>query len=129
MPAGEYSFTIEQGATLQKTFAWRDDNDDPVPLTGYTARMQGRYNVTDPDPPIFEWTTENGNLTINAGQGEILLLVGAAETSAMDLDPQAGFSAGSCVYDLELESNTGVVTRLLKGRISLDPEVTRSVRS
>ena len=35
MSAGRYSFTIEQGATLDFELAYKDSNNNPINLTGY----------------------------------------------------------------------------------------------
>jgi len=42
MSAGKYSFTIEQGATLDFELAYKDSSDNPIDLTGYQGRMQIR---------------------------------------------------------------------------------------
>ena len=42
MSAGKYSFVIEQGATLSFEVQYKDSNDLPVDLTGYTGRLQIR---------------------------------------------------------------------------------------
>ena len=42
MSAGRYSFTIEQGATLDFELAYKDSDNNPVDLTGYQGRMQIR---------------------------------------------------------------------------------------
>jgi hypothetical protein len=42
MAAGRYSFTIEQGATLNFEIQYTDANGLPVDLTGYTGFMQIR---------------------------------------------------------------------------------------
>ena len=42
MSAGRYSFTIEQGATLDFELAYKDSDNNPVDLTGYQGRMQLR---------------------------------------------------------------------------------------
>jgi hypothetical protein len=86
----------------------------PVDLTGYTARMK----VKQPDiegTVVVELTTENGGITLNAN-GEILVTIAAAATELFD------FEAG--VYDLEIVSASGVVTRVVSGAVLLDREVT-----
>jgi len=39
MAAGKYSFTIEQGSTVDFEITYKDSNGNPVDLTGYQARM------------------------------------------------------------------------------------------
>lgn len=116
MAAGLYDFTIEQGATFQIDLTWKDQSLDPVDITGYTARMQIRASVTDPTV-LLELTTEDGLIILGTTDGKITLFLDAVTTAAITWDRG--------VYDLELVSPTGYVTRLLKGNITIDKEVTR----
>lgn len=116
MAAGSYDFTIEQGATFTATVTWRDANDALVNLTGYTARMQIRSAVTSPTVTL-ELTDSNGRITLGGAAGTVALTIAAADTEAI--------GAGTYVYDLELVSAAGVVTRLLEGGITVKAEVTR----
>ena len=113
MPAAKLNLTVEQGTTFTKRLTWRDKNKRPVPLTGYTARMQVRPSVTSAEV-ILELSTANGRITLGAG-GIIQLDLTPAETSAL----KAG------VYDLELTDISGRVTRLIEGKVTVSPEVTR----
>lgn len=115
MAAGIYNFTIEQGATFTKAFTWKDDDGNPVNLTGYTARMQCRASIGS-TATIFSYTTPSANLSIpTPANGTIALVISATDTS--------NFPVGG-VYDLELVSGA-TVTRLLQGTISLSGEITR----
>jgi uncharacterized protein involved in outer membrane biogenesis len=121
MPATEYDFTgdqaIEQGATWARQFVWRDSTGTPVNLTGYTARMQLRASAAATGAPLAELTTEDGTIVLGAGTGTVDLLVPAETT--------AGWTFTTGAYDLELEAADGTVTRLIKGRFKVSPEVTR----
>lgn len=119
MAAGSYDLNIEQGSTFEQEFIWQDTQTPPQPidLTGYTARLQIRTSYEAATPEI-ELTTANGRITLGGLLGTITLLLTDDETAALDWPSPA-------VYDLELESASGRVTRLLKGKATLDPEVTR----
>lgn len=116
MTAAAYDFVIEQGATLDKTFVWKDSTGTVINLSGYTARMQIRQTVGS-STILLELTTLNNRIIITPGQGKIQLLVAAADTGAIT------WQRGK--YDLELVSSTGVVTRLLYGDVEVSKEVTR----
>lgn len=116
MAAGTYNFTIEQGTSFTKDIVWKDSNGTPIDVTGYTARMQVRASVAAPEV-LLELTTEDDNIVMGTTDGKITLVLTDVETAALVWV--------SGVYDLEVESTTGVVTRLLKGTITVDPEVTR----
>jgi hypothetical protein len=112
--AGEYNFTIEQGATFNLLMTWRIDNV-PVNLTGYTARLQARIDVDETDT-ILSLTTGAG-ITLGGAAGTISLDQTATQTALLP--------KGEYVYDLELQSSGGIVTRLLQGELNISAEVTR----
>lgn len=116
MTAGTFNFTVELGATFLQTFRWKDKEGDLVDLSGYTARMHIRRYVNSESPEVI-LTTENGRITLGGADGTITLSLSAAETSAVDIP--------NGVYDLELESADGHVTRLLEGTVTFSREVTR----
>jgi hypothetical protein len=64
----------------------------------------------------LELTTANGRISLT-NAGVITLALTATETAAL--------AAGRYVYDLELVSSGGQVTRLLEGVVTVSPEVTR----
>jgi hypothetical protein len=87
----------------------------PVNLTGYTARLQARVDVDETDT-ILSLTTGAG-ITLGGAAGTISLDQSAAQTAVLP--------NGEYVYDLELQSSGGVVTRLLQGELNISAEVTR----
>jgi hypothetical protein len=116
MPAGKHNIYIEQGATWSLPLRWQDADENPMDLTGFTARMHIRKKVTDPAFEI-ELTTEDGGITLGGADGSIGLFISATDTAAIDIKTGA--------YDLELISPGGVVTRLLEGAVTVSFEVTR----
>jgi hypothetical protein len=81
-------------------------------LTGYTPRMQVR-DTHDSSTVLLTVTCSVSNAS-----GGIIRLQSTATTTS-------GIEEGIYVYDLEIESSTGVVTRLLQGNVTVTPEVTR----
>lgn len=124
MAAGTYDFTVEQGTTMEVPLVWKDSNNAVINLSGYTARMQARQTLAS-TTMLNEWTTENGGILIDGPTGTITLTATAVQTAAWAWPITAGQSAPTAVYDLEVVSPAGKVTRLLKGKITLDQEVTR----
>lgn len=116
MTAGIYDFTLEQGSTFTRDFIYKDANGAVVNLTGYSARMQIRQ-FKESEEKLFEATTANGKLVIAGALGKITLTIQPSDTNTVK------FSQG--VYDLEIESAGGVVTRLLQGVVTFDKQVTR----
>lgn len=116
MAATPYDIEIEAGATFRLPIIWKDGDGVAVNLTGYTARMQIRPVANSPTV-LASLTTENGGITLGGSTGEITLFMAPADTAAI--------TRARGVYDLELQSGSGEVTRLLKGCVTISPEVTR----
>jgi hypothetical protein len=114
MAAGELDLTIEQGTTYSQTLTWKIDGT-AVNLTGYTARMQARTDVTATTTILS--LTQSAGLTLGGVAGTIIIALTATQTTAL--------AAGNYVYDLELASSGGVVTRLVQGTLTISAEVTR----
>lgn len=111
------NMTCWQGASFDYTLTWKLDNV-PVNLTGYSARMQVRESF-DSTAVIMSLTNGSG-ITLGGTAGTILLAASATTTAAIDATP-----SGQYIYDLELVSDSSVVTRLVQGNFLVDPEVTR----
>ena len=129
MAAGKYSFTIEQGATVDFEIAYKDSSGNPINLTGYQARMQIRPSVGSNEvyitlssslDPCGTGLNLSGSNSINPPtSGTIGVYISAVSSSQLD------FTQG--VYDLELATGSGdcyVVTRLLEGEVRLSKNVT-----
>jgi len=118
-PAGLHNFLCNQGATFKRTLTWTDSAKNPRDLTGYTARMHVRSSV-DASGTIIQLTTANARIvlgTTTATKGQINLTISATDTAAL--------TPGQYVYDLELVSGGGEVTRLIEGNFVVKAEVTR----
>lgn len=113
MPAAKLNLTVEQGATFSKRLVWRDKNKRPVNLSGYTAKMQIRTSASSAEV-LFELSTSNNRITLLAG-GVIQL-----DISANDTDTIKGG-----VYDLKLYAPSGQEIRLVEGKVSVSPGVTK----
>lgn len=142
---GRANFVLPTGAHWTKDVQLLEaDGTTPVDLTGYTARMQVRA-TPDASTKILDLSSENGRITIDGPNGTVTVTIPAAQLTegpgGLDLSsitaPPAwvrevledltvfrGYGKVA-VYDLELVSAGGVVTRLLQGQVCFDPEVTR----
>ena len=130
MIAGVYNITIEQGSTFGRLISVEQPNltADPTgqtfenySLVAHTARMQIRRTI-DSATSMISLTTENGRITINPNivgnvrNNEISLLITAADTATLTT---------SGVYDLEIINSGGTVSKVIRGDMTLIPEVTR----
>jgi len=109
--------TIEQGSTFSLSINYKDSNGDTIDLSsGYSARMQCRVG-RDATSTVFSLTSAS-EIALAATDPNILITIPATTTSAYDA-PLDG------VYDIEIETTGGVVTKILKGRLLIEREVTR----
>lgn len=112
--ADTYDIEIDAGATFQLQVLWKDSDGDLINLTGYSARMHIRRTVEAEDIDV-ELASGSG-ITLGGTAGTIDIEIDDATTSGL---------SGSYVYDLELESGSGVVDRVIQGAVTVNPEVTR----
>ena len=137
MAAGRYSFTIEQGATLNFEIQYTDANGLPVDLTGYTGFMQIRSGFSgsagtttyltfpslsgsqyaDGFPSQSSFLSLSGsNLATPPVSGTIGIYAGWYATQELNF-------TGNAYYDLEITSGS-IRTRLLEGQVQLAKQVT-----
>jgi hypothetical protein len=114
--AATYHMTIDQGTTVSIDFQYRTSAGVPIPLTSYTARMQARPTQSSA-VTVMDCTTANGQLVVTGATGTVTLALTATQSAALDFD--------RAVYDIEIVSPAGVVTRLVQGTVTLSREVTR----
>ena len=107
------NFTAKQGADFSLNLVWKNDGV-LVDLTGYTARMQLKMSYADTVPALS--LTSGSGITLGGVLGTIDIAITAIQTAALQ--------ATTYLYDLELVSSGGQVTRLLEGKIKVTPEVT-----
>lgn len=111
-----HDLVIPQGSSWTQVLNWKTGSPAAfVNTTGFSARMQLRTSYSAASATL-ELTTANGRISLT-NAGVITLSLSATETAAL--------AAGRYVYDLELVSSGGLVTRLLEGIVTITPEVTR----
>jgi hypothetical protein len=108
-----YDLRIPQGVTWSVSVPVLAADNTPVSnLAGYSAKAQVRDDAGD---VLHEWSVAAGNMTL--GSGEVVLEVSPATS--------AGWAWRFARFDLELTDPFGDVTRLVKGSVFVDAEVTR----
>ena len=90
--------------------------NQPVPLVGYSARMQIRESVDSPTV-IYEASSSVGQIVLNNNLGTITITIPASATTL--------FTFTTAVYAVELFDSNGKVIPFLVGNLTLVPEVTR----
>lgn len=127
--ASVYNMSLTRGSTWNESFTYTDEAGVPIPLTGYTARMQirtlaGRTGLTTATTLIMDLTTENDRLTITELDGKVDIDVSSVDTLLLSpLNKRVRY-----VYGLELVDasvSPEIVIPFLTGRISVYPEIPR----
>jgi hypothetical protein len=114
MTPGLVHFVCPQGTTFQRTLTYTLD-EAPINLSGYSARLQVRQAHYSTDPLVS--LVSGSGISISGSAGIIDIEISSSDTSDM--------VAGTHVYDLEIESPSGVINRLIEGNFTVTPEVTR----
>jgi hypothetical protein len=131
MAAGKYNFTIEQGTTVDFEIQYKDSNNNPVDLTGYSGRMMIRSNFADNSPSTYLTLSSSRNTdgtglnfsgssgTKSPTSGSIGIYIASCTSSALTFT--------TARYDLEIYSGSNpcpYTVRLLEGQVNLSKQVT-----
>jgi len=106
------NLTVDQGATFNAQIDITDDSSNAQNLTGYSVAGQIRKSYDSTTYTAFSASVSN------ATGGTITISLTSTQTNAL--------SAGRYVYDVEITSSGGVVTRVLEGQVEVTPGVTRA---
>ncbi len=140
----ETNLIMKLGVDWTRVLSYKQADGQPVNLTGYTARMQVRSHPSS-NIAILDLTTQNGGIAIDGPTGVITLTVTHAQLTegptglhlgtitapptllSEDLDNGIKYSGTGkiALYDLDLISPGGIITKLLTGKVCFDPSVTR----
>jgi hypothetical protein len=101
---------IDQGTDYATTIKLADDNDQPINLEGYTGRAQIRKYYTS-------LTSFDFDVDISANTGEVTLTMSSSLTEQI--------TAGRYVYDIKLEDENGIISRIMEGLVTITPSATK----
>lgn len=104
------NLVIDQGTSFQSVLNYRDDNQDPINLTGYTGAGQIRKHYSSSNSTSFTITLGGANGTV---------------TLALSANTTANLVSGRYVYDIEITNGSGLVSRIFEGIVTVTPQVTR----
>lgn len=110
--AAKANIVIDQGADFSTSITVTDAYGSIVDLSGYTGEGQIRKHYTSTTAVDFTVTFSTPRT-----DGIVTLSLSNLQTANME--------AGRYVYDVELTTAGGVVTRLAEGIATVTPQVTR----
>ncbi len=107
------NLVVDQGSTYEVDIDVTDKFGNALDLTGYSAAAQLRKTYSSS-------TSINFTATIPApvSDGVVNIKLTSTQTNAL--------KAGRYVYDVEITSSGGAVTRVVEGQIEVTPGVTRA---
>lgn len=114
--SAKYDFKLNQGTDLTVPFCLSDESGEPCNLLGFTAQMQLRVS-TALGKLVDTLTSDNGGITIDPEKGMLSLVFKHEKTT--------NYPASCLAYDIELISTDNNITRIVEGKITVSPEVTR----
>ena len=137
MAAGKYSFTIEQGATLNFELQYRGADGLPISLAGYEGAMQIRSGFSGSADTVTYLTFPalSGSQYAEGFQSQSAFLsFSGSNLATPPVSGAIGVYAGwyttqgvsfpdTAFYDLEITSGS-IRTRLLEGQVQLAKQVT-----
>jgi len=107
--ATKLNLYIDQGTDFSTTIEVADEEGTALNLTTYTGRAQMRKHFTS--------TAYNSFNVAGNANGVITVSMNAATS--------ANIAGGRYVWDLEMVSAGNVVSRIVEGIVTINPEVTR----
>ena len=119
MAASKYDFSIEQGSSFKLSLVYKDDNNNPIDLTNWCARLTWKTNTNTTQT----FSTENIDYSVYKFSiepliGKITLMIPASTTNS--------FLFNAAKYDLELQSDDDLyvgggkyIIRLIYGTINI----------
>ena len=108
--SAKVNITVDQGADFIYNVNLIDSGGNNVDLTGFTGKAQLRTSYTSPNYTTMYAATGNTD-------GMVFLSMNSATT--------ANLTSSRYVYDLELISTDNIVSRIMEGVITVNPNVTR----
>lgn len=108
--AQKINLIIDQGTDFETSLLLEDEDNIAIDLTGFTGRAQLRRHHT----------------SLNATATFVVTVANTGTvTLAMDANTTTNIISARYVYDVELISGTGKVSRIFEGQAKVTPEVTR----
>ena len=119
---GSVDLTGKQGSTWSMTITLTDQVGAAFDLTGYSAAGMVRKT------PSASAKTKDFVVTLSATptDGTITVSMSASDTAAITAGDSVDDDDSLYYYDVEITSGTGIVTRIIQGKLYIDPECTKA---
>ena len=105
------NLVIDQGTDFSAAINIEDDDGNVFSLSGYEAAAQMRKNYASSSATSFDVEIDT------QVEGQINLSMNNSVTSLLE--------PGRYLYDVEIDSPSGVITRVVEGIVTVTPGMTR----
>ena len=124
MPAANYNFTIEQGSSFAISFQYLDNEQNPIDITNWCARLRWKEDAIDPDTGtnrirtfVTPTISAEYSFTTIPKEGKMILKIPANETATYDFNTAIMTQRAGTQ---RLNSGGGkIVFRILQGIVTL----------
>jgi len=133
MAAGRYSFTLEQGTTVDFELQYKGSGSIPIDLTGHTGKMEIRSLYSGSGETYVTLTSSLNDTYVKKADNAFLSFSGSSlsnPTTSGSIGIYIGYElasslnfSGEAYYDLEITSGA-LRTRVLEGRVRLSKQTT-----
>ena len=113
--AVQKNFEVDQNTTFTFVIEYTDSNNNPIDLTGASAKMQVR-DTKGGSKLAFTLTSPSGGIQIDGPEGTIDVTVTPTQTNKL-FYPKSS-------YDVILTDSNGNKTKLVEGFLTLSRSVT-----
>ena len=113
--AGQKNWEVDQNTTFTFTVVYKDNDDNPINLTGCSAKMQVR-DTKGGSKLAFSLTSPIGGITIDGPNGKVTVKMTPTQTNKL-FYPKSS-------YDIMLTDTNLNKTKLLEGFMTLSRSVT-----
>jgi hypothetical protein len=133
MAAGNYTFTIEQGATTDFEIQYKDSGSNAINLSGQYAEMRIRTSYGGTALAVLTSSMGASDLSYTKHSGSSFLSISGSDLSTPIASGSIGvyigheltdaFTFDKAYYDVEV-TNGHARTRILQGKVKLSKDIT-----
>ena len=133
MSAGNYTFTIEQGATTDFEIQYKDSGSNAIDLSGQYAEMRIRTAYGGTALATLTSSMGASNLSYTKHSGSSFLSISGSDLATSITSGSIGvyightltdaFTFDKAYYDIEV-TNGHARTRILQGKVKLSKDIT-----
>lgn len=118
---GQLHLIGKQGSTWSFVIKLKDKSGNPIDLSS-VKEVRGQIRKKPSAVEVVKsWVCQ----IIDASQGTISISLSSSDTAQIAAGDTYDSSKSTYYYDIEIEDENGNVSRILQGKLFVDPEVTK----